>query len=630
MTPDALLLHYAEDLLLLLDARTLVIEACNQTVCNRLGYPSGALVGKSITDIECALSDVFFWEEVRQGGSPRIEAAEGLYLCADGGTLPVRKDVFSPAEAPGKLVVRARDIRAQRHAEEAQMRMASHLKATLEATADGILALHRDGSIANLNRRFTQLWNIPNPYLLARDDQAILAYMATQFDDPEAYLQRLAEIGLDQDGESADLLTLADGRILQRTSLPARQAEHIIGRVFSFTDVTARHLAEQELIAARDEAQASDRAKSEFLAMVSHEIRTPMNGVLGMAELLLTTELDTEQDDYARTIIASGEALLAVINDILDYSKLEAQKISMDEQDFDLADLMRGVQQVFLKQQQDKGLEFACRIEPGMPTHLHGDPARLRQVLLNLIGNAFKFTHQGGIRVEATLQEVVAGQALLRFSVRDTGIGIPPDKQASIFRPFEQADRSTTRKYGGTGLGLAICSQIVALMGGDIGVQSSDGNGSEFWFTARLHLAQDALAQAPAAAAPAALLRADTRILVVEDIATNRVALAGLLKKLGAQDITFANDGHECLELCRRGAYDLIFMDVQMPGLDGFDATRQLREHGCASRIVGVSAHVTLQDIEHCLKAGMDDHIAKPVSMKAIQEALARWRQAGG
>ena len=627
MMPESLLLSYSRDILLLLDAATLRILACNQTACHRLGYPTDALVGRTITELECALSDIFFWEDVLQGGQPNVEDVEGLYLTSDGSTIPVMKDVFRPQESPDKLVVRARDIHAEKHLEEEMTKMSSQLKATLEATADGILSLHRDGSIANLNRRFTQLWQIPTPHLLARDDAAIQSFMSTQFEEPEAYQARLAEIGLDLDGESFDLLYLKDGRILQRTSLPARQAEHIIGRVFSFTDVTARFQAEQDLINARDEAQASNQAKSEFLAMVSHEIRTPMNGVLGMAELLQTTHLDPEQHEYARTIISSGEALLTVINDILDYSKLDAQKLTMEEHDFDLASLLHDLKQLFTKQQKDKGIDYSCQIAPGTPTHLRGDLARLRQVLLNLIGNAFKFTQEGSISVSVTQVEVSTYQVLLRFSVRDTGIGIAPDKQASIFKPFEQADLSTTRKYGGTGLGLAICSKIVALMGGDIGVESTSGIGSEFWFTARFRFGKVVSGKVDAASVTAIpQLRESTRILIVEDNATNLLVITQLLKKLGAVHIDQAHNGQESLERCRQQVYDLIFMDVQMPEMDGFEATRQLRGQGVTSRIVGASAHVTKQDVENCLKAGMDDHVAKPVSLSTLQEAIGRWR----
>jgi signal transduction histidine kinase/CheY-like chemotaxis protein len=630
MTPEALLLDYAEDILLLLDSETLRIQAANRSASQRLGYSPEALLGMAITDIECALSDVFFWEEVSQGGQPDIQNVEGLYLCADGSNLPVMKSVFASGLPPGRLVVCAKDIRAAKHAEENLMRMSSQLKGTLEATADGILALNRDRSIANLNRRLAQLWQIPNDLLLARDDAGILAYMATQASDPAGYRQRLEEIGLDLDGESFDILTLADGRILQRTSHPARLADQIIGRVFSFTDVTARHLAEQELIAARDQAQASNRAKSDFLAMMSHEIRTPMNGVLGMAELLLTTDLDAEQGEYARIIKSSGDALLTIINDILDYSKIEARKLSLEETSFDLGELLRNLQQLFTKQVQDKGVAFTFQLDAGTPTQLRGDPVRLRQILLNLVGNAFKFTHAGSIRVRVHPLHDSPTRIQLRFAVFDTGIGIPADKLASIFSPFEQADTSTTRKYGGTGLGLAICSQLAALMGGEIGVESAPGTGSEFWFTANFLPAEATVRAAGGEAASGGpMLRHATRILVVEDNAINRITLAGLLKKIGGEQIDFAQSGREGIDRCQEGPYDLIFMDVQMPDMDGFAASTEIRRLGIQSRIIGVSAHVSTEDVAECLRRGMDDHIAKPVSLQALQEAIVRWRSQG-
>jgi PAS domain S-box-containing protein len=395
----------------------------------------------------------------------------------------------------------------------------------------------------------------------------------------------------------------------------------------------------EQLGAARNAALQAARTKAEFLANMSHEIRTPMNGIIGVTELLLGTELTEEQRDYAKTIQSCADSLLTIINDILDFSKIEAGKLFIEQVPFSLRETLFEIKALFAPHARAKGLTLTLTVPEELDA-VKGDPVRVRQILTNLMGNALKFTQCGGIGVEVTILEKARAAMWLRFVVRDTGVGIPSDRLESIFDSFTQADSSTTRKYGGTGLGLTICKQLVTLMGGRIGVQSTEGVGSEFYVELPFERAetesepeQSAASSVkdtePRAAGSVGMsLAPGLRVLVTDDNAVNQKVAAQLLKRFGCE-VTIAGDGQEAVELAGGGDFDLIFMDCQMPLMDGYEATAAIRrlqaEKGSKTPIIAMTAHAMQGDKERCLSAGMDDYVAKPVRSQDLREKLERW-----
>ena len=405
----------------------------------------------------------------------------------------------------------------------------------------------------------------------------------------------------------------------------------LIAVVEVLRDITESKNSEQALIEARNAAEAATRAKSDFLATMSHEIRTPMNGVLGMVQLLGETELSKEQRDYADTIDMSGKALLTIINDILDFSKTESGKLELEVTDLDIQQTVRDVYQLMVTSANEKSVDLLVNFSPDCPHFVMGDAGRIRQILLNLVGNALKFTDSGFVEIFVGCSERLEDQVVLAFDIKDSGIGISTKAQEKLFQSFSQADASTTRKYGGTGLGLAVCKNLVTQMNGSIRVESQAGVGSTFSFTLQLPLSTKdrsdlgSEAESQVSLSPTTI-SLETTILLAEDNCINEKVAVTMLEKLGLQ-VDVAHNGKEAIEKSENNSYDLILMDCNMPEMDGFQATQEIRKRETGSRIpiIALTANAMDEDREKCLAAGMDGFISKPFNKNVLVEIMEKW-----
>ena len=517
------------------------------------------------------------------------------------------------------------DITTRKLAELELARSAAITTATLDSTADGILVVSGEREILLFNRQLLEMLRIPADLHGASRD-AWGDIVVSQVKDPQAYTRRILGLYEAPETESFDVLEFKDGRVFERYGRPLGLAGSSTGRVWSFRDVTARTIADNDLKLAKEAAEAANRAKTDFLDTISHEIRTPLNGVLGMTRLLLEETLQPQQRRYVELASSSAQSLLGLINDMLDLGKIESGRLEFEHVEFSMVELARELGDLFGLRARQKGLEFDLRLDPAVPALVVGDPGRLRQVLNNLLSNALKFTDAGLVGLDIHPAPPRQGRVMLGFTVHDTGIGIPLEVQEGLFQRFFQADSSTTREYGGTGLGLAIVKQLCEQMGGSVRLQSEAGRGASFRCV--LPFAPAARRAAPAAALPvprtARALRPQ-RILVAEDNGTNQIVVQGMLKLVGYTDVTLVEDGQQVLDAVGREKFDAILMDCRMPVMDGYEAAARLRAAGWRLPIIALTANVSEEQRQKCLAAGMDDFLSKPMEASQLAQMLDRW-----
>ena len=519
---------------------------------------------------------------------------------------------------------------AGKEAEADRLLMARELESIFSASLVGIVLI-RDGRVVNVNDRLCRMLGYEREELLAAES-------AIFFADRQAFrhfIQQHARQLVVRDLEYLEYrLARKDGTpihcALSGKAVVARDLSQ--GVVWVVQDITRRKQAELDLEQAKEEAEAANLAKSEFLANMSHEIRTPMNGIIGLSELLLKTDMDSEQSRHLKLIRESGRRLMRIINDILDFSKVEVGKIEIENYPFSLRSSMQEVISNQEVQAREKGLMLRCDIGDAVPDNLKGDQARLIQVVMNLVGNGLKFTRQGVVLVRITVQRPLPDSRVqLLFEVLDTGVGIEPDKQEAIFEAFVQADSSHSRRFGGTGLGLSISRNLVQLMGGDIHFDSAPAKGTRFYFSLPfivLHTDEIRKMQEESSAVLAEATPCSGRILLAEDEYINTTLAVTVLEQVGFEVVAVAN-GKEAVAQWQAGKFDCILMDIQMPEMDGFAAVRRIRqlEQGSGFRIpiIAMTAHAGRDDRETCLQAGMDAYIAKPINAGTLIDILSSY-----
>ncbi|MBI1814214.1 MAG: PAS domain S-box protein [Deltaproteobacteria bacterium] len=601
----------------------------------RYGYRVNELLGRDVNQLYAypnGREQVL--EALRDKGA--VNDVELLFRRSDGTLISMsatarllRDETGRPVATEGIL----RDISARKMADAALAASEARLRALVQNSSDLITIVDDDSSVRYVSPAAARILGYKPAQLIGEstaqhvhpDDRQPLRALFTELLNHPDQARRIEYRVRHASGSWVQVESIASNLLRD----PA-----IRGIVLNTRDVTDRKHSESELRTAKESAEVANRAKSQFLATVSHEIRSPMNAVIGWAGLLLESPLQPEQQEYAQGIRRAGDALLAIINDVLDFSKIEAGKLALEITDFDLRQAIDEVVDLVLAPAQRKGLQLASLIYHDVPPLLRGDPGRLRQILVNLLGNAVKFTERGEVMLRVKLAETQGASTTLRFEVADTGIGIAPEARARLFEAFSQADMSTTREYGGTGLGLAISKRLTELMQGEIGVESQGGVGSTFWFTARFQTQPRLAAASTHPATPsepavgtAACYGVQPRILVAEDNALNQHITVRMLEKLGYR-VDVAANGIEALRALERAAYVAVLMDCQMPELDGFEATARIRaqEQSTGQRIpiIAVTTGALPGDRERCLAAGMDDHVPKPVTRDQLAAALQR------
>ncbi|MNC06652.1 Aerobic respiration control sensor protein ArcB [compost metagenome] len=590
---------------------------CSPSVREVLGYEPAELIGSDI-------SSLIHPEDLIVLSGPQTEDVQSIQLriLHAGGHYVWLEFTLRSLEGqkyPGVLAV-GRDITERKNVEQKLQESIERYTSLKKYNHDAIISLDLSGTIINGNEQACQLTGHTIPELAGMNAGRIIGEQHLQavlrYNGADHGGQRNNDFIRHKDGHTVEVLTSVAPIIINKAK---------VGFYIIVKDITEQ----KKLLIAKETAESTNRAKSEFLAMMSHEIRTPMNGVLGMTDLLLDmSEQGSMQREYLEIIRQSGDTLLSIINDILDFSKNEAGKTELHEQSFVLKDCLDSVLELLLRKAEMKGLSMAVHIHPDVPGTLIGDSERLKQVLFNLVGNAVKFTYSGGVTVRVSLLEQQEGKVKLHFTVADTGIGIPEHSRGRLFEPFVQLDHSMGHRHEGTGLGLAIARQLVELMGGTISLNTAVQQGAAFEFTVKLRLPSGLpAAQGGAISAGSGQVSRVLRILVAEDNEINQIVLRKILEKRGFS-VEVVADGLQVVQMAEAAAYDLIFMDVQMPGMNGLEATRIIRQTLSPERqpvIIAVTANALKGDREHCLEAGMDEYISKPLRSEAVTNLIARF-----
>ena len=608
---------------------------CNKPVADFYGTTPEAMVGKHDGDFSATPEQAAFFREnvLRIMAEGRTEVVYEQSTDDSTGELRYFKSIKKPfmgADGKMQILVIAHDVTDLRRAQAQVAESEQRLSFVLQATGEGVWDWDLTTNALMHNQRWYELLGYgPEDMSGTVDD-----FFRSLLDEEREEITRAVERCLRGEGpyHHEHRMRCRDGRViwvLDRGDVALRAPDgQPLRMVGSFADITHRKAVEQALIDAKTQAEAASRAKSAFLANMSHEIRTPMNGVIGMTSLLLDSELSEEQRDCAETIRQSGEALLSLINEILDFSRIEAGKLELERQPFSAREVLDACYNLFMPEARRKGLTLTRELDPTLPGTLLGDANRVKQVLVNLLSNAVKFTPEGSVGLRVTVQEQTPEVCRLRLEIHDTGIGISASGLDKLFKPFSQVDAASNRQYGGTGLGLSICKRLVDAMQGSIGVASLPGAGSTFWFELPLeHVRQDR--QGHPAVAPERRGTVRGRVLLVEDNPVNEKLALAILRRQSLQADS-AHNGEEALAALRANRYDLVLMDCQMPVMDGYDATRRIRagEAGEPARtvpIVALTANAMPEDVRRCTEAGMNDHIAKPITIATLAAALTRW-----
>ncbi len=628
-------LHNLNEQKMALDAHAIVgitdidgtITYVNDKFCEISGYSKEELIGSNHRIVNSGHHKTSFWkkmyETVTQGRAWHAEvknrAKDGKEYWVDTTIIPISNE---KGELQSFIAIRT-DITEQKETQYSMHKALALNNSILETTDNGILVTSEYGKTILTNKRFQELWSIPQSLIDSEDEKAMIDFVLNQLEDPQEFLGTVERIYADISLETHDTLHFKNGDIFERVSIPMKVKGEVKGRVWIFRDITERAKFQKELLEAKDAAEMAALAKSEFLASMSHEIRTPMNGVLGMLGLLENTKLTKDQENHVRIAQSSAQSLLSLINDILDFSKVEAGKLELAPVQFHLRNELGEYSETIGFKAQEKGIELIFDVKDIKHTLVTADPDRLRQILTNLIGNAIKFTEHGEILVTASLTAKDNKHGKLFISVKDSGIGIPKEKLDTLFNSFTQVDASTTRKYGGTGLGLSISKRLVELMGGQISVSSTLGEGSTFSFSVDVGLSKDNNPIMPHVSV------LNKTVLIVDDNEVNRMVLCEQLDFWGLKTFKVSS-AKEALSLCEeyydkyQKCFDIALIDMQMPEMDGAQLGTQLRsiKEYDRMKIVMMTSLGNRGDAQFFADIGFDAFFPKPTTTKDLFDAL--------